>query len=103
VARAFDAAQVLWSPYRSMEQAVQEDPRFQPQGDEVFSSVHHPGVGRFSTPGAVTRIAGEQRRPAPPAPRLGRDTEAVFRDVLGMTGTEIASALRQGLCRVAPG
>ncbi len=101
IAQAFDAAGVCWSAYRTVDQAVAEDARFTAQGDGVFAPVAHPGVGRFSTPGAAARFMDVARKPVPAAPQLGRDTEEVLRGTLGMDAGDIASLRQRGLIGTA--
>ncbi|MES2937593.1 MAG: CoA transferase [Pseudomonadota bacterium] len=102
VAQAFDGKGVCWSAYRSLEQAVAEDRRFAPVGDGLFETVTHPGVGRYATPGAAARIAGAARAPVPAAPQLGRDTDQVLREMLGMDDGAIAALRRRGLVGPPP-
>jgi 2-methylfumaryl-CoA isomerase len=74
---------LLWGPYRSFAQMLDEDPRVS-EANPVFARIDHPGYGRFLT--AASPLAfGACPRPAPaPAPRIGADTDAVLGQVLGL-------------------
>jgi 2-methylfumaryl-CoA isomerase len=73
VASAFDDAGVLWSPYRTFQEAVRDDAR-------VAAPPASPLA--FSTSGPTL--------PARAPQSIGVDTEAVLREVLTLTGAQLA-------------
>lgn len=95
LAPAFAARGVCWSTYRTLGQAIAEEPRLFTE-NPVFAPVAHPG-GTYPTPGAAARLPGETPAPPSPAPRIGADTDAVLADLLGLGEGEIARLHDQGL------
>jgi len=76
----FDAARVLWGPYQTFQQMVQEDPRASLE-NPMFSEIDQPGVGRFRAAGSPLNLVGEKRKPVRPAANVGDDTEQVLKDL----------------------
>jgi 2-methylfumaryl-CoA isomerase len=97
LAPELDRAGMCWSRYASVSEALRTPPLAE---NPMLAAVAHPG-GRYQTPGAAASIAGASREPAPPAPALGRDTEQVLAEVLGLSGGEIGRLVDQGLAGVA--
>ncbi len=73
----FDEARILWGPYQSFEQMLNDDPRASTQ-NPMFEEIDQPGVGRIRAAGSPLSFVGRQRKPLRPAPILGADTEAVL-------------------------
>jgi 2-methylfumaryl-CoA isomerase len=92
VRASFDASGVLWGPYQDFGQMVREDPRCSP-ANPLFTEIEQPGVGPVLAPGSPLRPA----LPPQPAPRLGGDTDAVLRDVLGLSEARIAAYREAGI------
>jgi len=88
VAAAFDAGGVSWGPYRSIGEALAEDPRCA-VGGGLFEAVEQPGIGRFPVPGSPVEFADELRLPVRRAPLLGEHTDEVLAEVLGMSAGEL--------------
>jgi benzylsuccinate CoA-transferase BbsF subunit len=63
----------------------------------AFVAIDDPEVGRALHCANPIRD-GIRRPPAGPAPRLGADTEAVLREILGIAGADIATLRRDGVC-----
>lgn len=84
----FEAAGVLFGPYRTLARAMAEDPGFRPAGG-LFETVTHPGGGSYPTPGPAARIPGAARGAVPRAPRLGEHTAEVLSGLLGLSAREI--------------
>ncbi len=93
---AFETKGVTWGPYQGLGEAVRNDPYFN-SANPVLSEVDHPSGYRYLTPGPAATLAGAPRSPATPAPRLGRDTDEVLAEVLGLSEGEIARLRDQGL------
>lgn len=96
VAAAFDAAGLCWGPYRSVRQALAEDPDCSVD-NPLFADMEQPGIGRYLVPGAPLDFSAAPRVPPAPAPRLGADTEYVLADILGLPDREIARLMDAGV------
>lgn len=94
VGEALTDRALLWGPYRSFAQMLDEDPRVS-EGNPMFARIEHPGYGRFLTAGSPLAFGDCPRTPPAPAPRMGSDTDAVLGDVLGL-GPEAIGRLRAG-------
>lgn len=88
LAPVMDKHEVCWSPYRTVKQAVDGDPRLV-SANPMFSSVTHPSGQTYPTPGSPISFGGAERGPAPRAPRLGEHTDQVLAEVLGLSGEAI--------------
>ncbi len=84
---ALDAGDLTWAPYQTPRDLVSD-----PQAQAAGCFVDMPdGAGQmFRSPASPARFPGAQDGPRGPAPRLGADTAAVFRD-LGWTEERIAT------------
>lgn len=96
LAPAFDAAGVTWSRYRTLSDALANEPRLFAE-NPVFSPVAQPSGVTYPVPGAAVRIPGADRADATPAHRLGDDTADVLGDLLGIGSTELASLRDAGV------
>jgi 2-methylfumaryl-CoA isomerase len=96
LARSFAANDVCWEPYRSLKQALDQDPGFS-TANPIFSEIEHPSGHRYLTPGASMTFAGTERRMPVRAPRLGEHTEEILTRVLGLPDHEIARLHDQGI------
>lgn len=79
VAAAFDAAGVLWGPYRTFKQLLAEEP-----------AASRPAASPIA-------FAGFQRSPAPDAPAVGADTEEILVRELGLDSAQVAELRAQGV------
>ncbi|MDQ8757601.1 CoA transferase [Sphingosinicella sp. LHD-64] len=95
LAAAFDEAGVCWSTYRTLGEALVEEPRLFTE-NPVFAPISHP-AGTYLTPGAAARLPGESAHAPDPAPRIGADTDEVLADLLGLGSGEIARLHDTGL------
>ncbi len=82
-----EAAGVTWGPFQTLREAVQIDP-YVSTANPMLSEVQH-GGGTYLTPGAAATIPQHARGVPATAPALGRDSEAVLADILGMSPGEI--------------
>jgi 2-methylfumaryl-CoA isomerase len=71
---------------------VREDPRCSP-ANPLFAEIEQPGIGRVLAPSVPLQPA----LPPKPAPRLGADTDAVLREVLGVPAERIAALRAAGV------
>lgn len=92
----FDAMKLTWSTFRTIKQAVAEDPDLS-SANPMFEMLDQPGLGRFPVPGAPMTFSSGPRKPPQAAPVLGQHTEEVLGDVVGMTDTEIAQLFDKGV------
>ena len=96
LARAFDAAGVTWSEFRSFGRALDEDPDLSTE-NPLFSMIEQPGIGSFPVPGCPLSFSALPRQDAVPAPALGADTEQILAEVAGLSGGEIARLFDEGV------
>lgn len=101
LAALLDARGVCWETYRTLPEAIEEEPGFV-GGNPVFAPQTHPSGHRYPTGGAPGTFPALDRGPAPPAPRLGQHTEQVLAEVLGLPATEIARLHDQGIVAGPP-
>ncbi len=90
VRQAFDSANVLWGPYQTFRQLVEED-RASVRENPLFAEIEQPGIGRYPVPGTPLDFVGLQRLPPRPAPRLGEHTDEILADLLGLPSHEIGA------------
>ena len=88
VGSAFDAAGVLWGPYQTFRQLVEEG-RGSMLGAPLFAPVEQPGIGSYLTPGSPLDFTSLSRLPPRPAPRLGQHTDEILAGILGLSDSEI--------------
>ncbi|MGH7023720.1 MAG: CoA transferase [Caulobacteraceae bacterium] len=93
---AFEAKAVCWGPYRTLKEALDGDAYFS-MANPVLSPIDHPSGHRYPAAGFAGTSPADERRPPRAAPTLGRDTDEVLAEVLGLTGSEIGRLHDQGL------
>lgn len=67
-----------------------------------FTDVAHPAVGRHLTTHPVWRLRRRTQPPLGPAPCFGEHNDAVLRDLLGLTPSEVESLSHEGVIARAP-
>jgi len=87
VASVFDANRVLWGPYQTMRELLEQDPRAS-TANPMLEEVDQPGIGQYLMPGSPMDI-GSGRLPPRPAPLLGQQTDEILGEVLDLSGAEI--------------
>ena len=93
---ALTAHDACWEPYRSLKEALDDDPRFS-AANPLFTMMDHPSGHRYLTPGASVTLTGAARRPPVRAPLLGEHTEEILERLLGLPGHEIARLHDEGI------
>lgn len=86
-AAALDAGDITWAPYQTPRELI-ADPQAQAAG--CFVETPDGAGGTFTAPASPARFPGALDGPRGPAPRLGADTAAVFRE-LGWAEDRIAT------------
>jgi 2-methylfumaryl-CoA isomerase len=86
VSAELDAAQVLWSRYRSMYQAISE--AREQGGPSLLGEVEQPGIGRVVTARSPVRLQ-DGYGDVVVAPALGQHTDEVLGEVLGLDAAEL--------------
>jgi 2-methylfumaryl-CoA isomerase len=94
VTHELDAAQVLWSKYRTMAETVRELSK-EPD-TSLFTYLDQPGIGLVPSTRSPIRIAGAYTDPRP-SPRLGEDTDRVLGEVLGLDDHQIGGLHDRGV------
>lgn len=97
-AEQFEARGLTWSIFRSVKQAVREDPDLS-EANPMFSMLDQPGLGRFAVPGYPGEFSAKPRIKPVPAPELGQHTEEILGDVARLTDTEIAQLFDKGIVK----
>ena len=95
-ADSFDQAGLTWSVFRTMREALAEDPDLS-EANPMFSMLDQPGLGRFPVPGSPVEFGAHARSAPQAAPVLGQDTEEVLSEVAGLDGMEIARLYDAGV------
>lgn len=93
---AFESRGVCWGPYQTLKQAVETDPYFN-AANPILTEIDHPSGRRYMAPGFPGSVPDHDRKPPVAAPRLGRDTDEVLAEVLGLSSGEIARLHDAGL------
>jgi 2-methylfumaryl-CoA isomerase len=88
VKAVFETHRVTWGPYRSVRQAMAEDPDFS-TANPMFQTVEQPGIGSYIAPATPLHFSRSGRVPAAPAPRLGEHTDEILLGVLGLSEGEL--------------
>ena len=94
--KALDRNSVCWERYRTLKDAVENDPRCIAE-NPLFDPVLHPGGSTYPTAKGLARFGGDAGRPARAAPRLGQDTEQVLADHLGLSAGQIGDLMDRGI------
>ena len=102
IAARFDEHGVCWDDYRTLKQALAEDPRLSAQ-NPILQPVLHPSGHEYLTPGAAASILSDERLPPLRAPRLGEHTDQILTEVLHLNEREIGELHDRGLVAAATG
>jgi 2-methylfumaryl-CoA isomerase len=96
VRAAFDAARVTWGPYRTVRQAIEQDPDLS-TAHPMFTMLDQPGIGRSLAPASPLDFSKLPRLPAAPAPILGEHTDQILQGVLGLSSAEVGQLHDAGI------
>lgn len=96
VASRFEAQAVCWSPYRTLGQAMREEPQFA-LDRPLFDDLDHPSGLRYPAPGAAATIEGMARQSVMRAPRLGEHTDQILADTLLLSSDRIEALHAAGI------
>lgn len=91
-----DRAGCTWSIYRTLSEALMEEPRLFAE-NPIFSDVTHAGGDCYPTPGAALRMPDEPRERAAAAPLIGAHTDEVLATLLGLSSGEIGRLHDEGI------
>lgn len=87
---------VLWGPYQTFRQLLEEDPGAT-RDNPLFARVDQPGIGSYLTPGSPLDFDALERLPPRPAPLLGQHTDEILSGILGMSDGEIGKLHDEGV------
>ncbi len=87
---------VCWAPYRTLSDALLNEPRLSVDGPIFDANVSHPSGRSYPAPGAAASFSAMDRTPVQGAPRMGAHTEQVLAEQLGMSSSEIAALFDAG-------
>jgi 2-methylfumaryl-CoA isomerase len=88
VRTAFTAHRVTWAPYRTVREALRDDPDCSTD-NPMFSLLEQPGVGEVLAAGSPLAFGDAPRRAERAAPLLGQHTDEVLLQVLGLGEAEL--------------
>lgn len=88
VAEQFAAHRVTWGPYRTVRQALAEDPDCSTD-NPLFAMVEEAGVGRYLASGSPLHFGASPRHIPAAAPRLGEHTDEILTTLLGLGAAEV--------------
>jgi 2-methylfumaryl-CoA isomerase len=95
----FRAAGVCFGPYRTVGEALAEDPSFV-RANPIFSELEQPSGYTYPTPGFPASYSAVEHNHPVAAPRFGQHTEEVLASVLSMSATAIADLHDRGIVRL---
>jgi 2-methylfumaryl-CoA isomerase len=96
VSAVFDTHEVMWGPYQTFQQLIDEDKRCSSL-NSLFAEVEQPGIGRLLRATSPLVFSRASRKPPSAAPTIGADTEQVLRSWLGMTPAEVSGLIKDGV------
>jgi 2-methylfumaryl-CoA isomerase len=88
IRHAFDGAGVLWGPYQTFKQLMQDDVRASPT-NPIMTTIKGEGLSAHRAAGSAVRFAASPNPKQSEPALLGQHTEAVLRDVLKRSAEEI--------------
>ena len=86
----FEAHHVSWGPYRTVREALAQDPDLS-LAHPMFSMLDQPGIGSSLAPASPMDFSKVPRLPAAPAPLLGQHTDEILLDLLGLSAAQVGA------------
>ena len=86
----FEAHHVSWGPYRTVREALAQDPDLS-LAHPMFSMLDQPGIGGSLAPASPMDFSKVPRLPAAPAPLLGQHTDEILLDLLGLSAAQVGA------------
>ena len=108
VAERFDGCGVCWGPYQTFTEMVETDPRCSPDAG-LFTEVDQPGIGPYLTPvspltlGEAEDSGTDATGRGAVAPVLGKHTDEVLAEWLGLSSADIGRLHDAGIVSGADG
>ncbi len=96
VRQTFEQHRVTWGPYRTVREALAQDPDCSP-ANPMFQMVEQPGIGTYLMPASPLDFSQTARLPAQRAPRLGEHTDEILLEVLGLSEGEVGQLHDAGI------
>ncbi|WP_129677008.1 2-methylfumaryl-CoA isomerase [Candidatus Chloroploca sp. Khr17] len=96
ISQIFEAHRVTWAPYRSVREALAEDPDCSTD-NPMFALLEQPGLGTYLAAGSPLAFSQVPRFPVTPAPRLGEHTDEILLDMLGLSEAEVGKLHDDGI------
>ncbi len=88
VRRVFEEHRVTWGPYRTVREAIEQDPDCSTD-NPMFGMLDQAGIGSHLVPATPLDFSAAERVPPQPAPRLGEHTDEILLDLLGLSELEV--------------
>lgn len=96
IAEIFSEYRVTWAPYRSLREALADDPDCSTD-NPMFRQAQQPGVGEWLVPGSPIDFGALSRVPPATAPRLGEHSDEICLELLGMSEGELGRLRDTGI------
>lgn len=101
IRRVLTAHRVAWGPYRTVREALREDPECAP-GAGLFEACEAHGLEVYPVPRSPLRFAVSALPDLRPAPRLGEHTDEILLELLGMSEAEVGRLHDHGIVAGPP-
>jgi 2-methylfumaryl-CoA isomerase len=91
---------VAWGPYRTVREAIAEDPDCAADGAmdrALFAPLEAHGLAAYPAPGSPLFFAEGERVAVRPPPRLGEHTDEILLEVAGLTEAELGALHDDGI------
>jgi 2-methylfumaryl-CoA isomerase len=95
----FNSLGVCFGVYRTVHEALTDDPQFV-QRNPIFSNVVHPSGFAYPTPGFPATLSSQPRCKPLPAPMLGEDTEEILTSSLRLPDVVLRDLHDRGIIRL---
>ena len=92
----FNAAGLTWSEFRTVRQAMADDPDLSAD-NPMFSPVSHPDTGTYLTPAHPANFQASPRAAPMAAPVLGAHTEEILAEIVGLASGQIGALMDKGV------